>query len=202
VRNDLTETSTSGDVSEPEKKYLTPEEVLEKLDSLSAADKMRLWRLERRRLGGTDFKEGHLYKEAVCRAIVGQRKCPHGESFVAFLAQTMRSIASHRRAALKKQVPLERSDRSGKISELQIASDQPDPEAALIEQREAVDVVNHIYDCLEGDEQAQLVILAISEGKKGKELREAVGVDQATFDYIMKRIKKVMRKKYPKGWPS
>jgi DNA-directed RNA polymerase specialized sigma24 family protein len=142
---------------------------------------------------------GELYKEAVCQAIVRQRNCPRGESFIAFLAQSMRGIASHRRAALKKQVPLEKADRSGKVSELQIASDQLDPEATLIE-REAVDIVSHIYDCLDGDEQAQLVILAISEGKKGKELRDAVGIDQAAFDYIMKRIRKVMRKRYPKGW--
>ncbi len=197
--DDVTETSTSGEVPQPETKHLAPEELLEKLDSLSAADKMRLRRIEQRRLGGTDFKEGELYKEAVCRAIVGQRNCPRGKSFIAFLAQSMRGIASHRRAALKKQVPLEKADRSGKVSELQIASDQLDPEATLIE-REAVDIVSHIYDCLDGDEQAQLVILAISEGKKGKELRDAVGIDQAAFDYIMKRIRKVMRKRYPKGW--
>jgi DNA-directed RNA polymerase specialized sigma24 family protein len=197
--DDVTEISISGETPPPDTKHLAPEEVLEKLDSLSGADKMRLRRIEQRRLGGTDFKEGELYKEAVCRAIVGQRKCPRGESLIAFLAQSMRGIASHRRAALKNQVSLEKTDRSGKISELQIASDQLDPEATLIEQ-EAVGIVSHIYDCLDGDEEAQLVILAISEGKKGKELRDAIGVDQATFDYIMKRIKKVMRKKYPNGW--
>ena len=31
-------------------------------------------------------------------------------------------------------------------------------------------------------------------------MRDAVGIDQAGFDYIMKRIRKVMRKRYPKGW--
>ena len=62
--------------------------------------------------------------------------------------------------------------------------------------------MTHIYDCLEGDDEAQFVILAISDGKKGKELRDEIGIDQAAFDYIMKRIRKVMTKKYPKGWPS
>ena len=197
--DDVTEPSTSGEVPQPETKHLAPEEVLERLDSLSAEDKMRLRLIERRKLGGTDFKEGELYKEAVCRAIVGQRKCPRDESFVAFLVQTMRSIASHRRAALAKHVPLEKTDRHGKTAKLQIASDQLDPEATLIE-REAVDIVSHIYDCLAGDEQAQSVILAISYEEKGKAVRDAAGVDQATFDYAMKRIRKVMRKKYPNGW--
>ena len=197
--DDVTEPSTSGEVPQPETKHLAPEEVLERLDSLSAEDKMRLRLIERRKLGGTDFKEGELYKEAVCRAIVGQRKCPRDKSFVAFLVQTMRSIASHRRAALAKHVPLEKTDRHGKTAKLQIASDQLDPEATLIE-REAVDIVSHIYDCLAGDEQAQSVILAISYEEKGKAVRDAAGVDQATFDYAMKRIRKVMRKKYPNGW--
>ena len=98
-------------------------------------------------------------------------------------------------------MPLEKTDRSGKVVELQIATDQMDPVAALIEQ-EAVDIVDHIYDCLDGDEQAQLAILVISQGKDGKERNDAIGVDQAGFDYIMKRIRKVMRKKYPNGWPT
>jgi DNA-directed RNA polymerase specialized sigma24 family protein len=199
--DDVTEPSVPGDVLKPELKHLAPEEVLEKLDSLSAEDKIRLRLIELRRLGGTDFKEGLLYQEAVCQAVLGERKCPRDESFVAFLAQSMRSVASHRRAALKKQVPMEKADGSGRIIELQIASDLSDPEAALIE-REAIDTVTHIYDCLEGDDEAQLVILAISEGKKGKELRDEIGIDQAAFDYIIKRIRKVMFKKYPKGWSS
>ena len=96
--DDVTETSISGEAPQPETKHLAPEEVLEKLDSLSGEDKMRLRLIEQRRLGGTDFKEGELYQEAVCQAIVGERNCPRDESFVAFLAQSMRSIASHRRA--------------------------------------------------------------------------------------------------------
>lgn len=199
--DDVTETPAPGGVAEPDKEHLTPDEVLEKLDSLSAADKLRLRIIEQRRRGGTDFDEGELYWEAVHRAVAGERKCPRRESFVAFLAQSMRSIASHRRKDLKRQVPLERTDRSGKVVELQIATDQMDPVAALIEQ-EAVDIVDHIYDCLGGDEQAQLAILVISQGKDGKERNDAIGVDQAGFDYIMKRIRKVMRKKYPNGWPT
>ena len=63
---------------------------------LSADDKLRLRLLERRRLGGTDLQEGELYHETVCLVILGDRRCPRGESVVAFMAQTMRSIASLR----------------------------------------------------------------------------------------------------------
>jgi hypothetical protein len=46
----------AGELSEPENGHLAPEEVLERLDSLSAGDKRRLRLIELRRLSGTDFQ--------------------------------------------------------------------------------------------------------------------------------------------------
>ncbi len=199
--DDMSESSTAGRTAATDKKHLAPEEVLEKLDSMSVDDKLQLRLIERRRLGGTDFQEGELYKEAVCQAVVGERVCPREVAFVAFLAQSMRSIASHRRKARAKLESLTSADGEGNVVELQVASGQLDPEAFLIE-RESKDTVTAIYECFEGDDEAQLVIMAISGGKKGKALRDEIGVDQAAFDYIMKRVKRVMTRKYPKGWPS
>jgi DNA-directed RNA polymerase specialized sigma24 family protein len=191
----------AGELSESESRHLAPEEVLERLDSLSPEDKRRLKLIELRRLSGTDFQEGLLYQEAVCQALLGERRCPREVSFVAFLAQSMRSIASHRRKALSRQVPTSKLDASGNLVDLPIAADQLDPEETLIG-REAADVVVEIYKLLEGDDEAQLTIMAIADGKKGKELRDELGIDQARFDYIMKRIRRAVAKKYPKGWPS
>jgi hypothetical protein len=61
-------------------------------------------------------------------------------------------------------------DKAGNTVEMQVASEQLDPEAFLIEQ-DSTDTVTAIYDCFEGDDEAQLVILAIAGGKKGKALR-------------------------------
>jgi hypothetical protein len=80
-------------------------------------------------------------------------------------------------------------------------TNQHNPEAALIEQ-EDTDVVAAVYECLDGDDEAQLVIMALTEGKKGKELRDELGMDQATYDYTMRRIKKAVKKKFPEGLPS
>src|ERR1700687_63792 len=142
-------------VSETE--HLAPEEVLEKLDSLSADDKRRLRLIERRRRGGTDFRENELYSEAVCQAVVGERNCPKDESFVAFLAQSMRSIASHRREALGRTESLTPEDDGHGGAERQVASDGLDPEALLIE-TQSEDAIKIIYDALEGDEEAQLAV--------------------------------------------
>jgi hypothetical protein len=200
VVDDMSESSIAKKTAATEK-HLAPEEVLEKLDSMSVDDKLRLRLIERRRLGGTDFQEGELYKEAVCQAVVGERVCPLDVMFIAFLAQSMRSIASHRRKARARLESMTGVDNAGNTVEMQVASEQLDPEALLVEQ-ESTDTVTAIYECFEGDDEAQLVILAIAGGTKGKALRDEIGVDQVAYDYIMKRVKRVMSKKYPKGWPS
>jgi hypothetical protein len=185
-------------VSETE--HFASEEVLEKLDSMSADDKRRLRLIERRRRGGTDFGENELYSEAVCQAIVGERRCPRHESFVAFLAQSMRSIASHRREALARTESLTEEDERGG-AERQVASDGLDPEALLIE-KQSEDTIKTIYDALEGDEEAQLAVIAISGPNKGKALRDEIGVDQAGYDYIVKRIRRILAKKFRNGFRS
>jgi hypothetical protein len=44
--------------------------------------------------------------------------------------------------------------------------------------------------------------MALADGKKGKELRDEIGIDQAAYDYAMRRIRKALAKKFPKGIPS
>lgn len=193
--------SLAGELSEPENTHLAHEEVLERIDSLSAAEKRKLRLIEQRRLQGTDFGAGVLYQEAICQAILRERLCPRELSFVAFLAQTMKSLASHRRKTLSRQVPIVKIDGSGKAVDLQIAAHQLNSEQLLIEQ-ESADVVAEIYKLFEGDDVAQLAILAITDGKKGKGLRDELSTDQAGLDYIMKRIRRTAAKKFPKGWPT
>lgn len=190
----------AGDVDGPEPEHLTAEEVVQRLDALSVGELGKLRLIEERRRAGTDFGPLMLYQEAVCQVICGERRCPRDVSFVAFLAQSMRSVASHRRKALSRQVPMSRTEGSGVLVALQIAADQLDPEEALISQ-EAIDVVVEIYALFEGDDEAQLTIMAIVDGKKGKVLRDELGITQAEFDYVMKRIRRTVAKKYPKGWP-
>jgi DNA-directed RNA polymerase specialized sigma24 family protein len=181
--------------------HLAPEEVFEQLQSLSVDDRIRLRLIERRRRAGTDFRQGELYHEAVCRVLIGKRRCPVVVPLIAFIAQTMRSLASHRRAQLKRPQLVAKNSQGGDLSAQHLSTNQHNPEAALIEQ-EDTDVVAAIYECLDGDDEAQLVIMALTDGKKGKELRDELGIDQATYDYAMRRIKKAVKKKFPEGLPS
>lgn len=170
-------------------------------DGLSAADKLKLREIERVYLRGTDLKEGDLLHEAVCAAILGDRKCPRHVPVMAFVVKSMQSIASHRgeKHARETADGGAAQEKAGIGVAVMFAGSVLNPEQTLIE-REAVDTVDAIYTCFEGDEQAQSVVLGWSAGCRGKELRDYVGVDQAGLDYAIKRIRRAMTKRYPHGW--
>jgi DNA-directed RNA polymerase specialized sigma24 family protein len=179
--------------------FLDSEDISEAFDSLSPEYRLKLYEIERVALCGTDLSPGDLLHEALCAAIMGDRKCPRDVPFMAFIIQTMRSIASHHREKRRRE-PAD----GGAAQEVQEArpvfsAAASDPERLLIE-RESKDTVDAIHDCFEGDEQAQMVVLGWSEGYRGKELRDFVGVDQAALDYAIKRIRRTMTKRYPNGW--
>lgn len=78
------------------------------------------------------------------------------------------------------------------------AADQAaDAAMADLHSRETVEAIFNIFD---GDEKAQLVVMAWADGCRGAALREATGLDQAAVDYAAKRIRKKMKALYPNGW--
>jgi len=181
--------------------FLDSEDISEAFDSLSAEHRLKLQEIERVALRGTNLSPGDLLHEALCAAIMGDRRCPRNVPFMAFIVQTIRGIASrHREKHLREPAD------GGATQETQGA--RPvfsgavlDPEQVLIG-RESENTVTAIHNSFDGDEQAQLVILGWSEGYRGKELRDFVGVDQAALDYAIKRIRRIMTKRYPNGWKN
>ncbi len=117
---------------------------------------------------------------------MGDRKCPRDVAFMAFIVQTMRSIASHHREKRWREPADGGAAQETQRAQPVFSTVTSDPEQMLIE-RESEDTVGAIYDCFPGDEQAQMVVLGWSEGYRGKELRDFVGVDQTALDYAIKR---------------
>lgn len=177
----------------PARECLRPEEIGPAFDSLSQDDKLKLHAIEAIRRRGTAFGKNELLREALCRALDGERKCPREVPIMAFLAMTMKSIASHARKQGKRMV---------------VAADPPEPEGADATESTApspedvvvaASMLRDIRVRLENDEEAMLVLMGWDEGLRGKLLREATGLDQAGLDYAIKRIRAVARKLYPDG---
>lgn len=186
--------------------FLDASAVAAGLAALSDHDKLKLDAIERHLVGGSGFRPGELLHEALCRVHLGDRQCPKVVSLMAFLVQTMRSIAGHERQRLAKQVPIDtvpssrdQSDGRRVTPTVELATEMLSPEEALLAAEET-DIVALIADQFSDDDEAQLLIMAWAEGLKGKDLRDAVGVDQGSLDYIAKRVRRRMAKLYPHGW--
>src|SRR5882757_3319355 len=103
--DDVTDPAITNPVT-PDAEHLSYEQVVAAVDGLTALDRARLAKVEQRHLTGTDFAAGDLVQEAVCAAMFEEKRCPHTTPFIAFLAQSMRNIASRRRKGLKRHVPI------------------------------------------------------------------------------------------------
>lgn len=180
--------------------FLDPDEFLAALESLSSDDKLKLADIEAIRLRGTGFEPGELIQETVFRTLNGTRNCPRDVLVVAYVAQTMRSIASHDRDQRRRESSLEELQLVGTAGSNQaVESSVPSPEDDLVHKQDDA-AVQSIYRCFEDDPEAQLVLLGWQEDLRGSALREATGLEQGQLDYAIRRIRTRMRRAYPKGW--
>lgn len=184
--------------------HLSYEQVVAAVDGLTDLDRARLAKVEHRHLAGTDFAPGDLIQEAVCAAMFEEKRCPHATPFIAFLAQSMRNIASRRRKRLNRHVPIASGATQDEADD-DLKDDTPGAEDQVIQaeqERRATDVWAVLGPLYAIDEEVSLVLLGWEEGMRGKELREFASVTQDRLDYIIKKIRRIAAKHYPKGWQS
>lgn len=181
----------------PKREFLRTDEIGPAFDGLSRDDKLKLYAIEAIRRRGTTFGKGELLREAVCRALDGERKCPREVPFMAFLVMTMTSITSHARKRDKRVVTVADPPEPARAD----APDSPLPSSPE-DDAIAASVLREIYAELESDEEAVLVLMGWADGLRGNALREATSLDQAGVDYAAKRIRAVARKLYPDGWKT
>ena len=197
----MSKSAVVSDAKAPGDEHLAPEEVLQKLEVLvggrqNPAPAGRAAPAQRHR-----FPRGPPLQGSHLPGFAGRPEVPlrRATDRVSFPDDAQPGLASP--GAIEEAESTSRTNHEGNASELQIPTDQHNPETALIE-REDTDIVTAIYECLAGDDEAQFVIMALADGKKGKELRDEIGIDQAAYDYAMRRIRKALAKKFPKGIPS
>ena len=187
----------------PEREHLGTDEIGAAFDGLSPDDKLKLGAIEAILLRGTGLAKGDLVHEAVCRALMGRRKCPRDVPFMAFLVMTMKSIVSHAREKHRRAVVVADPPETANAARAGTADTvaAPSQEDDLIARQEAA-AVEKILGHFEDDDEAGLVLMGLADELRGKDLREATGLDQTGLDYAIKRIRTRMRKLYPDGWIS
>jgi hypothetical protein len=139
----------------------------------------------------------------MCAALLEEKTCPRSVHFVAFLAQSMRNIAGRHRKRLQQQVPPEEATTGAGKNKSPLQDAGPGPEQAMIQveqDRRASEVWKSLSDHYGADEEMTMVILGWENDMRGEELRDFVGVDQARLDYVIKKIRRIARREYPRGW--
>jgi DNA-directed RNA polymerase specialized sigma24 family protein len=192
------------DPATPDAEHLNYEQVVAAVDGLTDLDRARLAKVEQRHLAGTDFAAGDLVQEAICAALFEKKKCPRNTPFLAFIAQSMRNIAGRRRKRLKRRVPIAGgATQDDADDEFDLEDDTPGAEVQIIRaetEKRAAEVWAALEPLYTVDDEVSLVLLGWEEDMRGKELREFAGVTQDRLDYIIKKIRRIAAKHYPKGW--
>lgn len=181
---------------------LGPREISVSLQALSGDDWLKLRRIACSHLHGTSLRDLDLVNEAVTRSLLGKRKCPRGVAVMAFLAQTMRSIATHDRQRCAKLVHSDVEAASAATSSAApVGVYVSSPEEALIEKETAAAAVtiDDMREVMKEDAEALRVLDGVSQELKGRALRDFAGLDQYRFDYAKTRIRKAMQARHPRG---
>ncbi len=145
--------------------HATAAEVADALGALSDADLVRLKQIAQLRSAGLSTAEWEdLINEAVVRSLAGARRWPRSIPFIAFLAQTIRSIANEEwRRRDYEQTSVEADLGSGEGDDQPIAHlavDYITPERNVIARK----TLNDIELLFHGDQEAKTILRGFAEG--------------------------------------
>lgn len=114
-----------------------------------------------------------LLQEAMTRTLAGDRRWNPKIHLVVHLMGTMKSVASHLKAA--------RNRRGGPTAPIELDSDSVATPASQERAAIAADLLAHLEGELKDDEKGLAVLMALGEGLKGPEI-------QTMFNYTAKEI--------------
>lgn len=179
---------------EPEDKHLTDLEVKILIQGLSSAKILKLGQIakkyEYRSLMGAD----EILSEAIVVTASGQRKVPRNVPFVAFLAETMKSITSNEaRKIRKKATPIDDDPENDPI--LNIADKNIDIEYEVVANQE----IENIYELFKKDEDVTLLLMAKYDGLDPDEICEMENWNRTKYNSVQKRLRRGLNKHFPNG---
>jgi len=172
------------------------DEVVTAFEGLSHSDLARLRQLARLRsfkMPGQDWED--LLSEAVSRVLAGSRRWPKSVPFIAFMAQTMRSVADEQWERLKREGwvlegDLESSDGEMSISLAELAVDEVDP-LRLALARSALAGIARLFA---QDADALKVLQGMAEGLSPEEIMQSAQMGKTAYATTQRRIRRTLAK--------
>ncbi len=182
--------------TEPENEHLSISEIQSELRKLTDADLLRLGKIGKRYASRCHMDGSDLLNEAVTESLSGDRRCPRNVSLLAFLVQTMRSIAfNEKRKANQaaRQEPVDNDPANDPILSF------PDEGPTTLETVEARSELEAIFSIFEQDEDVKMLLMGLQDGYEPDEICGITGWDKKTYNTVRKRLRRGVDKNFPEG---
>jgi DNA-directed RNA polymerase specialized sigma24 family protein len=198
--------SEDSDELGPDTVRYTAAEILAALDGMSDDDHRRLTMVARYFAPRTDMSEDDLRQEAFLR-VLSSRTCRVGVGIVEFLAGTIKSIASETPKARKRArenaglelvyVPEYGSGDVPEPADLKMSSPEDQALARTMYAKE----IERAGRLVSGDYELELLVEALADGHRGKDLEEVLGTDTKGLAAARKRWIRKLQVSFPDGVP-
>jgi transposase len=166
---------------------LSEAEIRKEINSLTAGEQTKLLKIASYYAwkGRISFEEpDELVQEAIYRVLSGIREWPRGLEKIRFLAGVIKSIAGDRKRVLSRKVSID------DIKEQQVG-DKGAEERRIIAK---IDLQRIVTSHFEDDPIAGKILLAMAEGAKGEDLKQASGLSPTEYESKRKKIRRRIEK--------
>ncbi len=165
--------------------------------SLTGEELVKLKQIARLRSHGLPTSTWEdLLQEALFRALTGTRQWPVSVPFLAFLAQTMRSIASDERRRAQDIEVITESDLRGDEGSTSLLNDiavtTATPEL-LAESRSALTEIENLFS---NDPEARQILEGLALGALPAEIQASSGMTPVRYSSAQRRIQRTLAKQY------
>jgi len=168
--------------------FLSPLDIKSTINTLSEADLLRLNSIAQQYSSYCSMDSDEILNEAILKALIGSRKCPINVSFIAFIYQTMRSIAFNEKRKNEKFEPIDNT-----TSPLQGKSALPEDKTSAHQELES------ILNLFENDDDITLYLMGIYDGCTPNEICELGDWNKTKYSSIQRKLRRSLNKHYPNG---
>ncbi|WP_370307598.1 hypothetical protein [Sinimarinibacterium flocculans] len=186
----------------PDRTTVPLDETAHAIHALTDLDLHRLLNIAELYARGTILQAQDVLQEAVCRALMGRRKCTEGKDVMRFLAETMKSIVSDERRSWWSQ----HVEGSGDLIEQDAANDDAIGQESTGDGDEVLEglllseLYNQVQSLFSDDEAAVLTLSGLFAGDSPEDIREALGIGKTEYATIRRRIRRRIDAAFPDGW--
>jgi len=168
--------------------FWSPSDINSAIKDLSEADICRLNSIAKQYSYHCSMNVDDILNESIFRALSEKRKCPINVSLIAFISQTMRSIAFNERRKNEKYNPIDDS-----TAPLQDKSVSPEAKTAVHQE------LNAILELFTNDNDITFYLMGLYDGLTPDEICELGEWDRKKYSSVQRRLRRSLNKHYPNG---